>query len=1100
MRGRRLRRIGATLVTVAGLTVIGALATGEMALVTTHGVSMEPRFHTGDLAVLVPSSHYHVGEIVGYHSPLLHIVVLHRIVAEHDGLFTFKGDNNSFLDPVHVGPAAIEGRLWLHIVRGGVVLGWVRSPLVLGVLAFLVIALGVGGAARRRRARGPTVGPNPSGAVSHPSGTGSVAVQWWPIAVAGSLVAVFSLMTLTSWTMSASRPSESALPYDQHAAFSYGGIAPAGVTYPTGFVTTGDPVFLHLVDWLDVEVHYAITSGESSPASASEPAVRGTIGASAEVTGPGGWTGHLTSVTPVDFSGSSAIVDVPLDLTKLPALEQAFESETGVSLVDPDIVVKPVVHVHGTMFGDSLSDTFKPTLTFGISGQVLEVTTTSAGVGGANSTQMAVDLAGSVDHGTLVPAHMSILGRSAAVGTVRQLGLAGLLLSMLALFGAIFWRRRRLGMEESDRIRATYGRDLVSLSSNPESAAPFVVDVETFDELAQLARRYDCVILEWAQADARTYYVESGTTLYRCGIGNAPVQVPLVLDEIGQIPTTEAEEIPVESGVEVAAVDTVDETETETETEADSEAEVQVAAVESVAEATPVEFEPRLEPANGMSAERALAVVGPMASAEEGTLALGSLFRPSRRIRRSARSQSDTDPATEVNVLTCLARAEWVSGVGDAHTHLHQAATLARQSGLDEAMIETLLVNVRTAFNTEQTSDPEKLGLLEYALGLPGGTPARRARLLGALAVESLFSGGSRSRQSLLEEATELARRSGEPQALIDVSACRFLAHPRSTWSTAEFNRDRSLFTEGLNAAVTLGDPLSVATMQTHAAFYSVIGGDGERLRTQISALSETSGGGQNQIALRAQLLLDKTVATLEGRLDDADALSTEASDLRRMTGLAETDVTVAMSQLALRREQVRLPELIPAFTDDATGRPPGAAAVAATAFARAESGYRHDAAVLLDRAYQAGFEAIPDDIDWPVAVALWSEVAFQVHHRPAAGALHEILLPHDGLQMSSAGVACGPAARLLALLEIVLDQPNDADRHFGEAIDFGRGMRSPVWMARCQLDWAQTWMDRGEVAWATQLTDDADTTAGMLALPALQRQWMNLRDQLDRE
>ena len=65
MAGRRLRRITATLVVVAGLAVIGALATGEVALVTTHGVSMEPTFHTGDLAVIVPSASYHVGEVVG---------------------------------------------------------------------------------------------------------------------------------------------------------------------------------------------------------------------------------------------------------------------------------------------------------------------------------------------------------------------------------------------------------------------------------------------------------------------------------------------------------------------------------------------------------------------------------------------------------------------------------------------------------------------------------------------------------------------------------------------------------------------------------------------------------------------------------------------------------------------------------------------------------------------------------------------------------------------------------------------------------------------------------------------------------------------------
>ena len=136
MRGRRFRRICATLVAVIGLIVIVALATGEVALVTTHGISMEPRFHTGDLAIVVPASEYHVGEIVGYHSPLLHIVVLHRIVAEHAGLFTFKGDNNNFLDPVKVHSSAIEGRLWARVPHAGIVLGWVRSPLGLGILGF----------------------------------------------------------------------------------------------------------------------------------------------------------------------------------------------------------------------------------------------------------------------------------------------------------------------------------------------------------------------------------------------------------------------------------------------------------------------------------------------------------------------------------------------------------------------------------------------------------------------------------------------------------------------------------------------------------------------------------------------------------------------------------------------------------------------------------------------------------------------------------------------------------------------------------------------------------------------------------------------------
>ncbi len=132
------------------------------------------------------------------------------------------------------------------------------------------------------------------------------------------------------------------------------------------------------------------------------------------------------------------------------------------------------------------------------------------------------------------------------------------------------------------------------------------------------------------------------------------------------------------------------------------------------------------------------------------------------------------------------------------------------------------------------------------------------------------------------------------------------------------------------------------------------------------------------------------------------------------------------------------------------------------------------------------------------MAVALWSEVAAQTGDRHAAAALSEILRTHDGLQLCSGPVGCGPTARLLALLENLLGHRSDADRHFAEAVSFSRRLASPVWTARCQLEWAQTRFDRGQVAEASELTDEADASAGDLALPALCRQWTALRDQLD--
>jgi signal peptidase I len=516
MGGRRLRCIGATLVTLASLTVVVTLATGEVALVTTHGISMEPRFHTGDLAVVVPGSPYRVGEIVGYHSPLLDTTVLHRIVAEHDGLFTFKGDNNSFLDPQKLPASAIKGRLWLHIPRGGVVLAWVRSPVVLGLLAFLLVALGLGAGARRRRARGPATGPGAIRSGPKHAAPGTDAVGWWPVGVAVATAVVLAALTLALWWRPTTRPSEQPVSYAQKVAFSYTASAPAGVTYPTGVVSTGDPVFPRLVQTLEVTAHYAFSP--TTPGASGTPlTLSGTIGADAVLEGPHGWSSPLSSVAPVIFSGARASVAVPIDLGQIASLENEFATETRVSIAFPQIAITPTVHVHGTLEGAGVDATYAPSLTVPDNGQELDLGSTDAGVASAQSDELTPESSGSVELPTRVPARITIFGRLLTVADARRLALGGLLLSILAAIGACVWVIRRRRMDETARIHATYAHDLVRVSSSPTAQAKLVVDVETFEALARLARRYDCVILELEHAGGHAYFVECGATIYRHG-------------------------------------------------------------------------------------------------------------------------------------------------------------------------------------------------------------------------------------------------------------------------------------------------------------------------------------------------------------------------------------------------------------------------------------------------------------------------------------------------------------------------------------------------------------------------------------------------------
>src|SRR5215217_1726350 len=104
---------------------------GATTYLTTHGISMEPRFHTGDLAVLSPADAYAVGDVVAYRSETLNTVVMHRIVSVDADGFVTQGDNNDWLDEDRPTQDDILGRLFFRVPHGGQVLAAAHSPGVL---------------------------------------------------------------------------------------------------------------------------------------------------------------------------------------------------------------------------------------------------------------------------------------------------------------------------------------------------------------------------------------------------------------------------------------------------------------------------------------------------------------------------------------------------------------------------------------------------------------------------------------------------------------------------------------------------------------------------------------------------------------------------------------------------------------------------------------------------------------------------------------------------------------------------------------------------------------------------------------------------------
>jgi hypothetical protein len=450
------------------------------------------------------------------------------------------------------------------------------------------------------------------------------------------------------------------------------------------------------------------------------------------------------------------------------------------------------------------------------------------------------------------------------------------------------------------------------------------------------------------------------------------------------------------------------------------------------------------------------------------------------------------DVATRVDLLTRLGQAVWASGTGDARVHLIEAARLARDAGLHHAMARALVVKLRQSFYRGQESDPEKIRLLEHALEHLDDDPSLRARTMGALASELVFVGDTTRRAPLLDEARALATASGDPLAIVDVASCHLDALPYSRRNAARMKESRSYATEALAAAHALGDPDWVYQMMIQNGVLGTIDHDGRAMRAVLAEMDELHGTAPRVVIGR--IVAPQMMAMMEGRLVEADALSLEILNVTGAISPVEALVYAAIMQLAVRREQGRLAELVPVWTTIAA-QGPSEAAVAA--FILAEAGDLDAAAIALHTRSGDGFGDIPDDLAWPVVVAMWSEVAALVRDREAAALLHRLNAPFDGINCATGGIAFGPHARLLARLEDVLDRPADADRHYAEAIEQSERLISPVWVARCSLDWAASLLERGEAERARELVDAADATMGTLTLPRLRQQSSGLREQL---
>jgi signal peptidase I len=518
LRSRLLTAALVIMASVAWMYLAPTNIGGSTSYVITHGISMEPRFHTGDLALVRPANNYEVGEIVAYHSTVLHIVVLHRIIARDGNRFVFKGDNNDFIDPSPPGRAQLIGALWLHIPRGGVVLTWLHTPVMAAAVAGLVGLLLLFGASetrrrRKRRRNGATgssrQGPAPVNTSDHGA---SRHINTRGLLTACAVVgAAFLGLGMLAITRPLHKPATAKIPYTQGVTFGYRASPRPGPVYPGGVVNTGDPIFLALVHRVRVQIDYRL-------ATAAAQRVTGTEAVILRLTGPGGWSRSIPVAAPRRFISDHVSTEVNVNVPYLQSLIARIQRLTGVpASAGFTIAVVPQVHLSGTLAGQPIKTSFGPALNFQVTPlQLLPGSgSTTSGVpqGGFTPSQR-----GTVAIASTAPNPLSVLGHAVAVGTLRWIALVGFLLAAAStLFIAVLMKLNH-PFGEAARIQAQYGHMIVPIAGGIDDMwTPF--DVPNIKALVRLAECSERLVLHHHDDVADTYLVDDEGTMYRYKAG-----------------------------------------------------------------------------------------------------------------------------------------------------------------------------------------------------------------------------------------------------------------------------------------------------------------------------------------------------------------------------------------------------------------------------------------------------------------------------------------------------------------------------------------------------------------------------------------------------
>lgn len=486
--------------------------------------------------------------------------------------------------------------------------------------------------------------------------------------------------------------------------------------------------------------------------------------------------------------------------------------------------------------------------------------------------------------------------------------------------------------------------------------------------------------------------------------------------------------------------------------------------------------------ASSAAAARAIAYDVRAAERAAAMLAYEAAVRHLERALQAHALVTAPDAAALLELRLQLGEMQAAAWANDAaRDTFREAAEQARRLVRPHALARAALGVAGLGFGLPRGMvDAEIVTLLEEALRGLAETDPLWPRVAVRLAVELHFSADAERREGLSQAAVDAARRLPDPATLAYVINARHFA----VWDSAEVEERLALAAEAVRLAERIGDPDLGLQGRTWQLMDLWEVGDVTGFDREYETYARLAEGRRAPKFLGFAAALRGLRLLWAGRFEDAVAHSETVLELGRRIGDRAASMSAGVQVFVARRAQGRLAEIEPLVRLWVEQAPAIPAARCLLALLYADLGREAEARREYELLAADDFVALQRrNVLHPLLPSL-AEVALALADTRRAAILYRGLLPFAGRNMGfGPHVVFGPASHSLGLLAVHLDQWDDAERHFRNAVAEATRAQGPAWLAAIECDYGAALLARGDAARAEPLLRAARAAAERLGL-----------------